>query len=210
MNRLVRISLLCLICAGLSGYGAGALASGPEQFKAFISGTHSGRANFSQSVVAKSGRKPQVSQGTLAFARPGKFRWVYEKPYYQLLVGDGTRLWIHDKDLNQVSVKKLGQALGSSPAALLAGDNELEKNFVIKDAGKSEGLELVEATPKAQDGTFERVRIGFSDNLPRVMEVRDNFGQTTTLIFSQFERNPVLPASLFQFTPPKGADVVSD
>lgn len=202
-----------LVTACLSALGClpqAACASGTGQFKTFIAATHSARASFTQSVLAKSGRKPQVSQGTLAFSRPGKFRWTYDKPYYQLIVGDGEKLWIHDKDLNQVSVKKLGQALGSSPAALLAGDNELEKNFVIKDAGSGEGLEMVEATPKSQDSTFSMVRIGFSDNLPRIMEVHDNFGQTTTLIFSQFERNPNLPAGLFHFTPPPGADVVGE
>jgi outer membrane lipoprotein carrier protein len=204
-------SAFVLACACLlASLPQAACASGTEQFKTFIAATHSARANFAQSVVSKSGRKPQVSQGTLAFSRPGKFRWTYDKPYYQLIVGDGERLWIHDKDLNQVSVKKLGQALGSSPAALLAGDNELEKNFVIKDAGSGDGLEMVDATPKSQDSTFSRVRIGFSDSLPRIMEVHDNFGQTTTLIFSQFERNPNLPASLFHFTPPQGADVVGE
>lgn len=187
-----------------------ACASGTGQFKAFIAATHSARASFTQSVVSKSGRKPLVSQGTLAFSRPGKFRWIYDKPYYQLIVGDGERLWIHDRDLNQVSLRKLGKALGSSPAALLAGDNELEKNFVIKDAGSGEGLEMVEATPKSQDSTFSSVRIGFSDDLPRVMVVHDNFGQTTTLIFSQFERNPELPAKLFHFTPPQGSDIVGE
>ncbi len=210
MNQFVRTTLRFIICLGISVFTGLASASGPEQFKAFIAETHSARANFVQSVLAKSGHKPQVSQGTLAFSRPGKFRWTYDKPYYQLIVGDGDKLWIHDKDLNQVSVKTLGKALGSSPAALLAGDNELDKNFVIKDSGSVEGMEMVEATPRMQDSSFERVRIGFRDNLPRIMEVRDNFGQTTTLIFTQFERNPTLPASLFQFVPPKGADVVGE
>ncbi|MFA7269203.1 MAG: outer membrane lipoprotein chaperone LolA [Sterolibacterium sp.] len=201
--------LLCLLCVFCVFCGE-SFASGPDQFTAFIAGTQNARANFTQSVVSKSGRKPQNSQGSFAFSRPGKFRWIYEKPYYQLLVGDGEKLWIHDPDLNQVSVKKLGQALGSSPAALLAGDAALEKYFIIKDAGSAEGLELIEATPKGQDGSFEWVRIGFRDNLPRSMEVRDNFGQTTTLQFSQFERNPALPSGMFRFVPPKGADVVGE
>lgn len=194
----------------LTAYCGTAAASGPKQFKAFLAATHSARANFTQSVVSKSGRKPQLSQGAFAFARPGKFRWIYDKPYTQLIVGDGEKLWIHDPDLNQVSVKQLGQALGSSPAALLAGDAALEKHFVIVDGGASEGLEFIEATPRTQDGNFERVRIGFKDNLPQRMTVRDNFGQTTTLQFSQFERNPALPAGQFRFVPPKGADVVGE
>ncbi len=200
---------LLLLLTGLLAPLA-AQASGIEQFKTFIATTHSARANFNQSVASKSGRKPQQSQGTLAFARPGKFRWTYDKPYYQLLVGDGEKLWIHDKDLNQVTVKKLGQALGSTPAALLAGDAAVEKHFKLVDGGSSNGLELVEATPRSADSTFESVRIGFSDNLPRIMIVVDHFGQTTTLNFSQFERNPPLAGNLFHFTPPKGADVIGE
>ena len=210
MQRIARALALVLATLGLGAWSDAALASGIAQLKSFIAETRSARANFAQSVQAKSGRKPQVSQGTLVFSRPGKFRWTYDKPYYQLLVGDGEKLWIHDRDLNQVTVRTLGKAIGSSPAALLAGDNELEKNFILKDLGSAEGMELVEATPKTQDGGFERVRIGLSNNLPRVMEVRDNFGQTTTLIFSQFERNPGLPANLFHFTPPKGADILGE
>lgn len=205
-----RIGLLAVACFFASEYCATASASGPDQFKAFIETTQSARASFSQSVVSKSGRKPQSSQGTFAFSRPGKFRWIYEKPYYQLMVGDGERLWIYDKDLNQVSVKKLGQAIGSSPAALLAGDAALEKHFAIVDGGASEGMELIEATPKAQDGGFERVRLGFRNNLPQLMEIHDNFGQVTTLRFERFERNPVLAPGLFRFVPPKGADVVGE
>jgi outer membrane lipoprotein carrier protein len=109
-----------------------------------------------------------------------------------------------------VTVRKLGQALGASPAALLAGDDALEKNFDLKDAGQKDGLEMLEATPKAQDGSFERVRIGFRDSLPRLMELRDNFGQTTTLLFARFERNPRLDAEQFRFAPPAGADVVGE
>ncbi|MFA6312731.1 MAG: outer membrane lipoprotein chaperone LolA [Sterolibacterium sp.] len=203
-------NLFAVLCFLYLEFCATAFASGPDQFKAFVETTRSARGSFSQSVVSKSGRKAQVSEGTFAFFRPGKFRWTYEKPYDQLIVGDGERLWIYDKDLNQVSVKKLGQALGSSPAALLAGDAALEKHFVIVDAGSSEGMELIEATPRAQDGSFERVRLGFRDNLPRLMEVSDNFGQVTTLRFERFERNAVLAPGLFRFVAPKGADIVGD
>ena len=205
-----RKSLFVVLCLLSSGYWATAFASGPDQFKAFVETTQSARASFSQSVVNKSGRKAQISHGTLAFSRPGKFRWTYEKPYYQLIVGDGEKLWIHDKDLNQVSVKKLGLAVGPSPAALLAGDAALERHFVIVDAGSSEGMELIEATPKTQDGGFERVRLGFRNNLPQLMEVYDNFGQVTTLRFEHFERNPALAPGLFRFVPPKGADIVGE
>jgi outer membrane lipoprotein carrier protein len=184
-------------------------ASGIDQFRAFLQTTQHARGSFAQSVAGRAGRKPQQSAGFFALQRPGKFRWSYEKPYKQLLVSDGKKLWSYDPDLNQVTVRKLGDALGSSPAALLAGDG-LENNFVLTEGGELDGFEFVEATPKAKEGTFERVRIGFKDKLPRVMEVRDNFGQTTTLLLSQFEVNTPLPADTFRFTPPKGADVVGE
>lgn len=199
--------ILCLL-AGLA-LSASAAASGLDQLKAFLATTHTASGSFAQSVVGKSGRKPQQSVGTFAMARPGKFRWQYEKPYQQLLVSDGEKLWSFDPDLNQVTVKKLGKALGASPAALLAG-GDLESNFVLRDAGQAEGIEMVDATPKAADGTFERVRIGLKGNLPRVMEIRDNFGQVTTLIFAEFRPNPSLPKDEFKFTAPKGADVVGE
>lgn len=184
-------------------------ASGLDQLKTFLATTHSARGSFAQSVVGKSGRKSQQSAGSFALQRPGKFRWHYEKPYPQLLVSDGEKFWSYDPDLNQVTVKKVGEALGSSPAALLAG-GDLERHFTLKDAGEGDGMEMVEATPKAADGTFERVRIGFKGNLPRLMEIRDNFGQTTTLTFAEFRSNAALPKDAFKFVPPKGADVVGE
>ncbi len=185
-------------------------ASAIEQLKAFVAGARSGRTTFKQVVTSKGPRGTNESSGTFAFQRPGKFRWVYEKPYEQLIVGDGEKLWIYDRDLNQVIVRKLDAALGSSPAALLAGDNALEKNFDLSDADAHDGLEWVDAKPKAADTGFERVRIGFKDNQPRAMELRDTFGNVTTLTFGTFERNPALDSAQFRFAPPKGADVVGE
>ena len=185
------------------------MAMGIDQFRVFLQATQQARGTFTQTVTASSGRKPQHSTGTFAFSRPGKFRWSYEKPYSQLLVSDGKKLWSFDPDLNQVTTRKLGAALGSSPAALLAG-NSLEDNFTLIDAGSAEGIEYVEAVPTVKDSGFERVRIGFRENLPRVMEVRDNFGQTTVVELNQIERGVALPADTFRFVPPKGADVISE
>lgn len=185
-----------------------------DRLKAFIADTHAARASFSQSVTGKSGRKPQLSSGQMMFARPGKFRWVYEKPYAQLLVGDGKKLWVYDPDLKQVSVTALGRALGSSPAALLAGqageNGAIEKNFNLAESGSRDGLDWVEARPKSADGGFERMRIGFAGADLRAMEIVDNFGQTTLIRFADFERNPALAVDLFRFTPPKGADVIGE
>lgn len=189
---------------------AAALASGIDQLRAFVDGARTGKTTFRQVVTAKSGRVPQASSGTFAFARPDKFRWSYDKPYAQLLVGDGDKLWIYDRDLNQVIVKKLDRALGATPASLLAGDNTFEKNFVLIDGGNADGLDFVEAKPKSPDTGFDQIRIGFKENLPRTMELHDSFGQVTQLTFDAFERNPTIDPALFRFVPPPGADVIGN
>lgn len=204
MIRRSAVLLALLLASGI------ARADGLTQLKQFMDGTRTARGSFAQQVFSKSGRKPQQASGTFAFARPGKFRWTYDKPYAQLLVGDGSTLWAYDQELNQVTTKKLGQALGSTPAAILAGDNALDRNFVLKDAGAADGLEWVEAVPKADDSSFERIRLGFSGGQLRSMVLFDNFGQTTALQFVQIERNPALDSAQFRFVPPKGADVVGD
>jgi outer membrane lipoprotein carrier protein len=186
-------------------------AAGLDQLRAFISGAKSGKASFVQAVQAKGRSGVKESSGTFMFERPGKFRWTYQKPFDQLIVGDGEKLWIFDRDLNQVIVRKLDQALGASPAALLAGDNALERNFDLSNAGGNDGLEMIEAKPKSAEATtFTRVRIAFRNNLPEVMELTDTFGNVTTLFFRGFERNPKLDADQFRFVPPKGADVVGE
>jgi outer membrane lipoprotein carrier protein len=199
--------LLCgLLISGL------AAAGGIDQLKAFWANTHAAQGTFAQSVVSPSGRKPQNSSGSFALARPGKLRWAYEKPYALLLVADGTKLWTYDADLNQVTINPMDKALGASPAALLTGES-LDTHFELTEVGKvdgAEGLEVVDAVPRAADGAFARVRIGLANNLPRMMEVRDNFGQTTTLLFTRFQPNPLLAKDTFRFTPPKGADVVGE
>ena len=165
-------------------------------------------------MVAKNGTRPQQSSGVMIFSRPGKFRWQIEKPYSQLLVSDGEKVWIYDPDLRQVTVKKVGNALGGTPAALLAGESggksTLEKSFTLREAGEREGLEWVEAVPKSQESGFEKLRLGFAGNDLKAMELFDNFGQTTSLYFSNLERNLVVAASLLSFKPPAGVDVISE
>lgn len=200
-----------VVAAGVA-VGASGVAQGGaiDELKSFVSETQSARAQFSQTVVARNGKVTQQSKGVFRFLRPGKFRFVYEQPYAQVLVGDGVKLWTYDPDLKQVTVKPIGDALGSSPAALLAGNGQFERNFTLKDLGVSERLDWVEAVPKQPDAGFERVRIGFEGGLPLAMDVFDNFGQITHLRFTGFERNPKLDAGDFHFTPPKGADVVGE
>lgn len=205
---MIRNILISLLFAALPTTQA--LADAKASLDAFMTGTKSLKARFSQTVFDKNGRKTQEASGNLFFSRPGKFRWVYQKPYSQLIVGDGRKLWIHDEDLDQVTVRKLDSALGDSPAALLAGDNDIAKLFNLKEAGVKDGLEWLEATPKNKEGSFEKVRMGFKGDDLQAMEMTDSFGQTTLLRFSNMERNPALGASLFRFTPPKGVDILGD
>lgn len=187
-----------------------AQAGGVDRLKAFIAEAKTAEADFTQTVVDKSGRVSQQASGRMAFSRPGKFRWDYAKPYEQVIVGDGARLWLYDTDLDQVTVKPLGEVIAGTPAALLAGDTAIGKYFNLKDAGENGGLEWLEATPKNRDTTFERIRMGFKGDDLAQMELFDFFGQRTTLKLSRFVRNPSIPASRFKFTPPKGADIIGD
>lgn len=185
-------------------------ASSVETLKGFLNQTTSAKARFAQMVLDKNMKMLQQATGTMQFSRPGKFRWEYVKPYEQTIVGDGTRLWIYDKDLNQVTVRKLDRALGSSPAALLAGSNEIEKNYTLTNLGNQEGLDWLEAVPRTQDTAFERIRLGFGKAGLEAMELRDQFGQLTVIKFADVERNLKLSPDTFKFTPPKGADVISE
>ncbi|BCK88546.1 outer-membrane lipoprotein carrier protein [Sideroxyarcus emersonii] len=186
-------------------------AAATDKLKSFIAGTRSAQAGFTQEVLDKSGKRIQLASGTMQFVRPGKFRWVYQKPYEQLIVGDGKKFWLYDIDLNQVTVKKLDAALGSSPAALLSGDNEIERGFVLKDIEGRDGLEWLQATPKSNETTFEKILMAFDARSElAVMELYDAFGHHTVLRFTELKNNPALPSKLFHFVPPEGADVLGE
>jgi len=201
------LRLLLLLAALLSGIAG---ASSVEVLKNLLEQTTTARARFAQVVLDRNMKTLQQATGTMQFSRPGKFRWEYDKPIEQTIVGDGNRVWLYDKDLNQVTVRRLDRTLGSSPAALLAGSNEIEKSYRLAGMGAKDGLDWLEAVPKAQDTAFERVRLGFGKAGLEVMELRDQFGQTTVIKFSAIERNARIPPEVFRFAPPKGADVISE
>ncbi|MEW5881465.1 MAG: outer membrane lipoprotein chaperone LolA [Pseudomonadota bacterium] len=194
-----------LVLASLAAH-AGAI----EQLRSFLSQTKSARGEFTQRVTSRAGATAQNSTGRFVFQRPGKFRWVYDKPYEQIIVADGDRLFLYDKDLNQVTVKKLAGAIPASPASILFGSNEFDKEFEVADAGSRDGLEWIVARPRAKDSPFERIEIGFRDGLPAAMQLTDSFGQISLLRFAKVERNPKVDAEAFRFVPPPGADVLED
>jgi outer membrane lipoprotein carrier protein len=185
-------------------------ANGLDDFLAFNAATRSATARFEQQVYDRSGKVVERASGTFAFARPGRFRWVYEKPHAQVLVADGKKLWIHDPDLNQVTVKRVDNAISSTPAALLAGKDDITALFTLRDAGTADGLSWVEALPKAPDTGFERVRLGLRGGTLAAMQLQDQLGGRTMLRFSDLKANAAVPPDAFKFTPPAGADVIED
>jgi outer membrane lipoprotein carrier protein len=187
-----------------------ARADALERFRTFVRETQSARTEFEQKVYDSGKRLVQASSGTFAFQRPGRFRWQIRVPYQQLIVGDGTRVWIHDADLNQVTVRSMGKALGSTPAALLAGDKDVERAFELSNVGPVAGLEWLEARPRDKEAGFERIRLGMGRDGVEAMELYDHFGQTTLLQFNRLVRNPRLDPGDFRFAPPKGADVLGE
>jgi len=187
-----------------------ATAGSLDALKSFVAATSSAQGEFQQKVYDRNRKLVQESSGKLAFSRPGRFRWTYLQPYAQLIVGDGAKVWVYDEDLKQVTVRRLDRALGSTPAALLAGSNEIDQAFKLSDQGEKDGLEWVEAVPRAGDSSFEKIRMGFGFSGLEIMELADSFGQTTVLKFTSFSRNPRLDAGLFRFVPPKGTDVIGD
>ena len=204
----------CFLLAGTAATAlmaigiAPARAAGIDQLRAFLSQTKSARGEFAQRVGGRNSPKVQSSSGTFVFQRPGRFRWTYAKPYEQVIVADGETLYLFDKDLNQVTVKKLAGAIPASPASILFGSNQFEKDFEVRDAGTRDDLEWIVATPRARDTPFDRIEIGFKDGLPAAMQLADSFGQTSQLRFSKVERNPTVDPQTFRFTPPPGADVL--
>ena len=182
-------------------------ADGVDTLKAFVQDIRSGSAEFTQTVTSPDGKRTKTSSGTFEFQRPDRFRFTYKKPFEQLIVGDGQKVWLFDPDLNQASSRKMDKALGATPAALLAGTN-LERDFVLKAQPAERGLDWVLATPKHEDGTLQSLRIGFKGKELSAVEIVDGFGQKSLLQFGAISTNIPLAAELFRFQVPAGADLI--
>jgi outer membrane lipoprotein carrier protein len=184
-------------------FSAWAQADAVDTLKAFVADIKSGRTNFTQTVTSPDGKRTKTSSGSFEFQRPDRFRFVYSKPFEQLIVGDGAKVWLFDPDLNQASSRKMDKALGATPAALLAGNN-LERDFLLK----AEGADVVLATPKQADGTLQSLRIRFKGKELSAVEIVDGFGQKSLLQFEGITANVAIPAERFRFQLPAGADLI--
>lgn len=196
-----------LIAAALAATTVAAQADAVQTLRAFVRDVKTGRAEFTQTVTSPDGARKKTSSGRFEFSRPDRFRFGYEKPFQQTIVADGQKVWIHDPDLNQVSSRRLSQALGATPAALLAGGS-LESDFVLSNGGSQGGLEWAQATPRTPDGPFKSMKVGFRGAELAAVEIVDSFGQRSRLDFKGFEAGVALPAERFRFTVPAGADVL--
>ena len=192
-------------------------ADAVDALKAFVRDAKTGRATYTQTVTSPDGAKKKTSSGEFAFSRPDRFRFAYAKPYEQLIVGDGKKVWLYDPDLNQASSRKLADALGATPAALLAG-GPVEREFDLKPSPDRDGLAWAEAVPRAKPGkagdaeggaaTFQSMRFGFRGAELAAVEIVDAFGQTSLLQFGRMATNVAVAPETFRFVPPKGADVI--
>lgn len=176
----------------------------------FLADLNTFSAGFEQTLVNELGEEMERSVGALYVERPGKFHWAYWEPFPQLIVSDGRSLWIYDEDLEQVTVKDVTASIDDSPAALLGGDVDVDAHYVVLEAGESEGVQWLELTPRDIESQYETVRLGFRDGDLAAMELFDNLGQKTRIVFQDVRRNPPLEAGLFEFTPPAGIDVVDE
>ncbi len=209
MQRWLLATALIAACA--SSAGAAALID----LEKFIKTVKTGHSEFTQVVTApaKDGQPPRVktSSGTFDFSRPGRFRFVYKKPFEQTIVADGQTLWLYDVDLNQVTARKQVEVLGSTPAALIASAaslQALEADFTLSDAAARDGVDWVLAKPKSKDSSLQSIRVGFIKGELTALEILDSFGQQSVLKFTNFQPQVVLDAATFQFKPPVGADVI--
>ena len=204
--RRSRFRGVCLIATLVLAVGS-ARADAVDTLRAFVRDVKTGRADFTQVVTSADGARRKTSSGQFEFQRPNRFRFAYTKPFEQLIVADGNKVWIYDADLNQVSSRKLSAAIGATPAALLAGGN-LEKDFTLSALPAQDGLEWVAAKPRAKESAFDTLKVGFRGKELAAVEIVDSFGQRSSLQFSQFRPNSAMAADAFKFVAPKGADVI--
>ncbi|MCD9026917.1 outer membrane lipoprotein chaperone LolA [Luteimonas sp. BDR2-5] len=198
--------------AALLVAGAAHAAGARDQLDRFTRGLQGLEGRFSQQVTDPNGRVREESSGSVALSAPRLFRWEYVKPYPQLIVADGTTVWVYDPDLEQVTRRSQGSEEQDSPLAALIDPARLDRDFRVEEAGNADGLAWLQLAPKqADNAAFQNARLGFAEGggLSR-MEILDALGQRTVISFSGWKRNPAFAADTFRYTPPAGVDVVGE
>ncbi|MDZ4140750.1 MAG: outer membrane lipoprotein chaperone LolA [Methylotenera sp.] len=209
MHKIKTIVLACVLALPLT-LPLVAQADGTASLKKFYDETHAVSASFHQIVTDKKGQKIQDVYGEMQLKRPNKFRWDYKKPFEQQIISDGKQVWLYDTELAQVTVRELSKALGSSPAALLAGEGGLDNNFKLVNAYRKDNLDWVSTNPKDLESGFNKISLGFKGDTLQEMDMVDSFGHQTKIVFSNVVHNPVIKPGTFLFKLPKGVDVVGE
>jgi outer membrane lipoprotein carrier protein len=204
LNKIVLLALLAV------SWAIPAAVTPEQRLKSFLAKASTLQADFTQVQVDEKGSLGKRSNGVFYLQRPGKFRWNYLKPYNQEIVSSGGRVWFYDKDLEQVTAKKLNAAIGSTPALLLTGEVPLEKNFTIENQSDEEGIAILKLLPKSEESGFQYVQIGLENDALVGMELSDNFGQLTRIYFSNLKTGVRIDPALFTFKPPAGVDVFEE
>lgn len=204
MTRVI-FSLLLSVSVALA-----AADDGAQRADSYLQDLKTLRATFDQSLYDENSNSIEESKGTLYLQRPGRFRWEYTQPYPQTIVADGENVWVHDVELAQVTVKPMDEAVGDTPALILTSDKSVTESFDVRELGEADGVFWVELTPRSAEATFKMVRLGFDNDELRVMDLIDNFEQTTQVRLSDLSKNTQLDAALFSFTPPDGVDVTGE
>jgi outer membrane lipoprotein carrier protein len=211
VNRLLLYGLV-LLSAGAGWLAAAGAAQAEardiERVQSYVERLSTLRADFRQEVLDASGAVREQAEGTLLLQKPGRFRWEYHSPSEQLLVSDGNTVWLYDVDLEQVTVRSIGDSLSTTPAMLLSGQSRVDESFTASDGGQADGLDWVQLIPKLEDTDFRSLRLGFRGGELARMDLTDRLGQRTRIEFLAVERNRVLPPAAFKFVPPPGVDVV--
>jgi len=209
MIRTVKFAAAGAIAAVL--FSASAFAGARDDLGAFTRGLKGLDGQFAQQVYDANGKLKETSQGQVALSAPRLFRWEYVKPYPQLIVADGKKVWVFEPDLKQVTVRPQGAEEQNSPLAALIDPTRLDAMFVVKDNGSNGGLNWLSLQPKTEgDASFRSAKLGFNAGGLAKMEIVDALGQKTEISFSGWKRNPSFPATTFKYAPAKGVDVIGE
>lgn len=207
VRNLIVATILALLCHTSN---AQEVERGRARLDQFLAELSTFSADFEQELFDEYGELLETASGQVAIAKPGRFRWEYEDPYAQLIVTDGATLWVYDVDLEQVSINPVAEQATGSPAALLVGDVDIDKHYVVSK-GADEGSEVwVNLSPKNDDPQYAAIEIGFDAEQLIGMRLRDNLSQLTSIRFSEVERNVEIAAAKFDFVPPAGVDVMTN
>jgi len=183
-------------------------SAGLDALNRFHKEVNAFQADFSQVLKDAMGNTVQESSGKVWIKRPGLFRWEYSDPYPQVIVADGERIWIHDPELDQVTVKEAAKAMGNAPALVLSGKHPLSRDFKLTEIDRGDNLQWVSLVPKKEDTEFSEISVAFDQSKISVLELKDNLGQRTQIRFHQLKINTIVDDKKFRFTMPPGTDLI--